>query len=91
MLQKLGDAPYTVQQLGLDEKSDLQLRTRSDWCSAHSRVPTTSEFSAGSEVRDARVTHRVEFKNSLNAAIWTALGDFNARSASTSGTNTVCA
>jgi len=41
-------------------------------------------------VRDAKVTYRVEFKNSLNAATWTALGDFNATGASSSATNTVC-
>jgi hypothetical protein len=30
------------QQLVFDEKSDLQLKTCCDWCSAHSRDPTTS-------------------------------------------------
>ena len=34
------------------------------------------------QVRDAKVTYRVEFKNTLNVAIWNALGDFNATSAS---------
>jgi len=44
------------------------------------RCVQKTEARPPAQVRDAKVTYVVEFKNTLNVAIWNALGDFNTTS-----------